>query len=36
MVEESKIAKTYLLNNGMEMPILGLGTYPIKETEVFE
>lgn len=36
MVEQAKIKMYYTLNNGMQMPAVGLGTYPIKEVHVFE
>lgn len=33
---ESSFCDTYTLNNGMKMPSVGLGTYPMKEADVFE
>ena len=36
MVEKILIKKLHSLNNGMQMPAVGLGTYPIKEVHVFE
>jgi len=36
MIGKIHIKKHYSLNNGMQMPAVGLGTYPIKEVHVFE
>ena len=36
MDEKAEIKKHYTLNNGMNMPILGLGTSSVKNADVFE
>jgi len=36
MVEKEEIKKHYTLNNGMQMPILGLGTGSIESADIFE